>query len=172
MRAATIFKPAPSKRARIWPIAFLATASGLMIDSVRSTGIHFSSNVQVLCEKQRILTAHFAAAGDAGAARCGLSAPAAAAAPATTTAHLLVECIGADVADRGLHRIGLALAATALAAFAPTAPAAQAARLLDAALVVGLLERIRNRPVLGDLASRLPRLADRTAIEGLLQRVG
>src|SRR5690606_20728050 len=85
--------------------------------------------------------------------------------------HLLVEGIGADVADRGLHRVGLALATPATAPAALVA-AAEPARLLHAALVVGLLQRVRNRAVLGDLAPRLPRLADGAAIEGLLQRIG
>jgi hypothetical protein len=36
---ATIFSPAASNRDKICPITFFATASGLMIDKVRSTAI-------------------------------------------------------------------------------------------------------------------------------------
>src|SRR5262245_47915421 len=171
MRAATTFKPAASKRARIWPIAFLATASGLTIDSVRSTAIQILLRIARASEKRRILTGGSAAPGlqAAHGAHFG-SAPATAA--TATPAHLLVERIGADVADRGLHRVGLAFAATALAALVATAAPAHAALLLDAALVVGLLQWIGDRSVLGNLAPRLPRLADRAAIERLLQRVG
>src|SRR5512134_3311075 len=39
MRAATMRSPACSKRARILPIAFFFTASGLMMDKVRSCAI-------------------------------------------------------------------------------------------------------------------------------------
>jgi hypothetical protein len=39
MRAATILSPASSNRARILPITLLATASGLIMDKVRSTAI-------------------------------------------------------------------------------------------------------------------------------------
>src|SRR5688572_2052353 len=111
------------------------------------------------------------------AARASAPAPAAASPATTAAAELLVERIGADVADRGLHRIGLALAAAlALAATAPATAATatastQAARLLHAALVVGLLQRIGDRPVLGDLAPRLARIADRAPVVGLLQRI-
>jgi hypothetical protein len=36
---ATTVRPAFSKRAMIWPITFLATASGLMMERVRSIAI-------------------------------------------------------------------------------------------------------------------------------------
>src|SRR5213082_1984885 len=40
MRAAITRSPAASKRATIWPMAFFFTASGLMMESVRSTAIY------------------------------------------------------------------------------------------------------------------------------------
>src|SRR5437773_10398813 len=46
MRAAMILRPAASNRARMRPIAFFFTASGLMMERVRSTDIpRFSRNV-------------------------------------------------------------------------------------------------------------------------------
>src|SRR5574340_669493 len=71
-----------------------------------------------------------------------MSAPASAAAlapppSAAAALELAHERVGADVALRGLHRIGL------LAAAAPVA--AGAALLLHESAVVGLLERVRDR---------------------------
>ena len=40
MRAATTRSPAFSNRATIWPMTFFFTASGLMIERVRSSAIH------------------------------------------------------------------------------------------------------------------------------------
>src|SRR5688572_30553055 len=54
MRAATMRNPAFSKRARIWPIAFFRTASGLMIESVCSTAMDRRSPQEI-----KILTGHF-----------------------------------------------------------------------------------------------------------------
>ncbi|OYU74181.1 MAG: hypothetical protein CFE45_35425, partial [Burkholderiales bacterium PBB5] len=65
-----------------------------------------------------------------------------------------------------------AVAATATAAATAAAALMQATRLLDRALVVGLLQRVRDRAVLGILALGRPRLADRTLVKGLHQRVG
>src|SRR5437879_11971083 len=46
MRAAMILRPAASNRARMRPIAFFLTASGMMLERVRSTDIpRFSRNV-------------------------------------------------------------------------------------------------------------------------------
>ncbi|GMV58267.1 MAG: hypothetical protein AMXMBFR72_13760 [Betaproteobacteria bacterium] len=60
MRAATILSPAASKRARIRPIAFLATASGLMMERVLSMAMLLCVLVDV---RSRPASRAFAALG-------------------------------------------------------------------------------------------------------------
>ena len=78
------------------------------------------------------------------------AAPTTATATTTATAialELADKRIGTDIAQRCLHRIGLATGcATALATTA--AFTTKTTRLLHKALVIGLLERIRDRAIL------------------------
>src|SRR5574343_390996 len=101
------------------------------------------------------------------------AATTATAAAATTPAalHLLGEGIGADVAHRGAHRIGLA-ASPAAAALATPLAATEAAIALDEALVVGLLQRVRDDVLVVDVPRALAFGVHLAAIVGLLQRVG
>src|SRR5687767_13920296 len=58
MRASTMRNPAFSKRDRISPITFFSTASGLMIESVRSTAIDY------ILRKFNVLRRHFTPFGE------------------------------------------------------------------------------------------------------------
>src|SRR5690606_25168493 len=57
------FRPAPSKRLMIWPMTFLATASGLMIERVRSIAICIFSTVNKIRQNPALYCADVAARG-------------------------------------------------------------------------------------------------------------
>jgi hypothetical protein len=85
--------------------------------------------------------------------------------------ELAGEGVRADVAHRGLHRIGLTLVATAATALALATPAAPV--VLDKAAVIGLLQRVRDRAVLEIVVAHGHRALalDGATVVGLLQRI-
>src|SRR5436305_6816211 len=148
-------------------MTFFATASGLMIESVRSSAMFFSPEIKVLA-KLRILSLEASAPSASSAAEATAAAtPTAPTAPVSTTAAaaaaLAMEGVGADVAHRRLERIRLlgspallggrraAARAEAAPAAAEAAAADRRARVLHEALVERLLERVRDPRVVDDL---------------------
>ena len=80
------------------------------------------------------------------------------------------EGVGADITPRGLHRVGLARCAGLLLATLATTGALPG-RLLHEALVVGLLQGVRDRAVVADFDAAHALLLECALVEGLLQRV-
>ena len=123
-----------------------------------------------------------AAAAAAATATAAAAAATAAAAAAAAAAVLAMERIGADVADRGLQRIGLLRVALRLGPSAAArcrrrrsrcprrSRAAEAARVLHEALVEGLLQRIGDRGSGRSRRRRRRRLAVARAVGSALRR--
>ena len=117
-----------------------------------------------------------ASATTATPATTAVSAATTAAATATAplTPALAAQRIGADESTRGLHGIrlaGTAATAPASATLATAAGLPLTARALDESFVVGLLQRIGDRAVIGQFATRLAITLQRPLVVGLLQGI-